>query len=111
MKGYWENGNVKWHPAEKFNTCSYTITIKVKGVPKNAKGLYVKVGGATYFAKGRKTTYTFKMNYQHKKSVKGLGVKCNLYYASNVLGTRVFGFSPARGISYKLKNSVTKYKK
>lgn len=111
VKGYWENGNVKWHPAEKFNTCSYTITIKVKGVPKNAKGLYVKVGGATYFAKGRKTTYTFKMNYQHKKSVKGLGVKCNLYYASNVLGTRVFGFSPARAVSYKLKNSVTKYKK
>lgn len=110
VKGYWENGNVKWHPAETFNTCSYTMTIKLKNVPKNVKGLYWKQGGAAYYAKGRKGTYTFKLYYQTKKAIKGLKLSANLYYVSNTIGGKAVGFSPARAVSYKLKNSTTKYK-
>ena len=113
VKGYWETRSGKktvWHPAEKFNTATYTLTLKLKKVPKNAKGVYVKIGGSTYFLKGNKSTYSVKMTYQHKKSVKGLKVSANLYYVSNNIGGKAVGFSPAKTISYKLKNSITKYK-
>ena len=113
VNGYWEkrsDGGSKWHPSETFYTCSYTMTIKLKNVPKNVKGLYWKQGGAAYYAKGRKDTYTFKLYYQAKKQVKGMKLSTNLYYSSNTISGKAVGFSPAKGVSYKLKNATAKYK-
>lgn len=114
VKGYWEthsDGRLVWHPAETFYTASYNVTIKLRNVPARAKGLYVKSGGAAQYISGRKGTYTYKMYYQAKKPVKGKKLSCYLYYSSNTINKSAVGFSPARGITYRIKNSTVKYKK
>lgn len=114
VNGYWETRSGRksvWHPAETFNTATYYVTVKLRNVPKNAKGLYLKVGSASYYISGRKGTYTYKLYYQAKKSVKGKKMACSLYYSSNTINKKAVGFSPGRAITYKIKNSSTNYKK
>lgn len=110
IKGYWESDG-DWHPTETFNTATYTLTLKMRAVPANVKGLVIKVGGATYYLKGRKGTYTTRMTFRAKGSVKGKKVACVLAYSSNTIGYSAVGIGSARSISYKLANSATNYKK
>lgn len=113
-KGYWETrstGGYVWHPAETFYTASYKVRVTLRNVPARAKGLYLKAGGYSAYQAGRKGTYTFSMTYQAKKPVKGKKLACNLYYSSNTIAKKAVGIGPARGITYKLKNSTTNYKK
>lgn len=113
-KGYWETrstGGYVWHPAETFYTASYKVRVSLRNVPARAKGLYLKAGGYSAYQAGRKGTYTFSMTYQAKKPVKGKKLACNLYYSSNTINKSAVGFSPARGITYKIQNSTVNYKK
>lgn len=107
IPGYWESDG-DWHPTETFNTATYTMTVKVKSAPKNAKGLVLKVGGSTYYAKGNKKTYTFKLYYQDKKKIKGKKMKANFYWSSNSVGSSPLGLSPSKSSSYKIKNGTYK---
>ncbi len=109
INGYWESDG-DWHPTEKFNTATYTITVKVKNVPKNAKGLRMKTGGAVYYAKGNKKTYTFKVTYRDKKKVKGKKLTTNFAYSANSIGNSPLGIGPAKKVTYKIKNGTTKVK-
>ncbi len=113
-KGYWETrstGGYVWHPAETFYTAKYKVRVSLRNVPARAKGLYLKSGGYSAYQAGRKGTYTFSMTYQSKKSVKGKKLSCNLYYSSNTINKSAVGLSPARRITYRIKNSTVKYKK
>ena len=113
-KGYWETrstGGYVWHPAETFYTASYKVRVTLRNVPARAKGLYLKAGGYSAYQAGRKGTYTFSMTYQAKKPVKGKKLACNLYYSSNTIAKRAVGIGPARGLTYRLQNSTTNYKK
>ena len=110
IDGYWESDG-DWHPSEKLNTAKYTATVKVKNVPKNAKGLVMKIGGATYYAKGSKGTYTFKnMTYQDTKKLKGKKLTAKFSYASNIINKSPVGIGPAKSVTYKLKKGTTKVK-
>ena len=109
IQGYWESDG-DWHPAETLNTASYTMTVKVKSAPKNAKGLVLKIGGATYYATGNKKSYTFKLNYQDKKKINGKKMKANFYWSSNTIGKSPLGLSPAKSANYKIKNGTYKVK-
>ena len=110
IKGYWESDG-DWHPTETFNTATYTLTLKMKAVPVNVKGLVIKVGGATYYLKGRKGTYSTTMTFRAKGSVKGKKVAAVLAYSSNTIGYTAVGIGSARTIHYRLRNEVTNYKK
>lgn len=107
INGYWQSNGI-WHPTETFNTASYTITVTVKNVPKNAKGLRMKTGGAVYYTKGNKKTYTFKLYYQDKKTIKGKKMKANFYWSSNSVGSSPLGISPAKKVAYKIKAATYK---
>lgn len=109
INGYWESDG-DWHPTETFNTATYTMTVKVKSVPKKAKGLRLKIGGSTYYAKGNKKTYTFKLYYQDKKKIKGKKMKANFAWSTNTIGKSPLGISPAKSASYKIKNGTYKVK-
>ena len=113
IPGYWEthaNQPSVWRKAQKLNTATYKITVKVKSVPKNAKGLYLNLGGQTYYAKGNKKTYTFKVTSYNKKSIKGKKVSGNFYWSSNTVGNYPLGLSPAKKASYKIKAGTYKIK-
>ena len=113
IPAHWEdhaNQPSVWRPTEKLNTASYTITVKVKSVPKNVKGLYLKIGGSGYFAKGNKTTYTFNDMYQDKKKVKGKKIKASFAYSSNAVGKSALGIGPAKKATYKIKKGTYKVK-
>ena len=113
IPAHWEdhaNQPSVWRPAETLNTASYTITVKVKNVPKGAKGLCLSAGGATYYAKGRKKAYTFKVQYQDKKKIKGKKLKANFAYSSNSIGKSPLGLGPAKSVSYKIKKGTKKIK-
>ena len=105
INGYWESDG-DWHPTETFNTATYTVTVKVKSVPKNAKGLVLKVGGATYYAKGNKKSYTFKLSYQDTKKINGKKMKASFSWSSNNIGKSYLGLSPAKTATYKIKNGT-----
>ncbi len=110
MAGYWEthsDGRLAWHPAETFNTATYTVKVKVKNAPKGIKGLYMKSGSVGYFKKGKKT-YTFKMYYQDKKSLKGKKMSFKFAYASNSFGNKAIGIGPSKTVKYKLKKGTYK---
>ena len=109
ISGYWESDG-DWHPAETLNTATYTMKVNVKGAPKNAKGLVLKVGGSTYYAKGNKKSYTFKLYYQDKKKINGKKLKANFYWSTNTIGKSPLGISPAKSASYKIKNGTYKVK-
>ena len=109
ISGYWESDG-DWHPTETFNTATYTVTVKVKSVPKKAKGLVLKVGGSTYYAKGNKKSYTFKLYYQDTKKISGKKMKASLSWSSNNIGKSYLGLSPAKSASYKIKNGTYKVK-
>lgn len=109
ISGYWESDG-DWHPTETFNTATYTMTVKVKSVPKNAKGLRLKIGGSTYYAKGNKKTYTFKLYYQDKKKIKGKKMKANFAWSTNTIGKSPLGIGPAKTVNYKIKNGTYKVK-
>ena len=113
IPAHWEdhaNQPSVWRPTEKLNTASYTVTVKVKSVPKGAKGLALTIGGTRYYAKGNKKTYTFKLTYQDKKKIKGKKIKANFAYASNSVGKSPLGLGPAKKASYKIKNGTYKVK-
>jgi hypothetical protein len=101
INGYWESDG-DWHPTENFKTASYTVTVNVKNVPKNAKGLVMKVGGSTYYATGNKKSYTFKLTYQDKKSVKGKKLTGAFSWSSNTINKAPVGVGPAKSVSYKI---------
>ena len=107
IPGYWESDG-DYHPTETFKTATYTMTVKVKSVPKNAKGLVLKVGGSTYYATGNKKTYTFKLYYQDKKKIQGKKMKANFYWSSNTVSKSPLGVGPAKAKSYKIKNGTYK---
>jgi len=107
INGYWESDG-DWHPTETFNTATYTMTVKVKNVPKNAKGLYLKIGGSTYYAKGKKTTYTFKNMTYRDRVVKGKQLKATFAYSSNSVGNNPLGLGPSKTVKYKLKTGTYK---
>lgn len=109
INGYWQSNGI-WHPTETFNTASYTITVTVKNVPKNAKGLRMKTGGAVYYTKGNKKTYTFKVTYRDKKKVKGKKISTSFSWSSNSIGSSPLGISPGKSASYKIKNGTYKVK-
>ena len=109
INGYWESDG-DWHPTETFNTATYTMTVKVKSVPKKAKGLRLKIGGSTYYAKGNKKTYTFKLYYQDKKKIKGKKMKANFAWSTNTIGKSPLGIGPAKTVNYKIKNGTYKAK-
>ena len=109
INGYWESDG-DWHPTETFNKATYTITVKVKSVPKNAKGLRMKTGGAVYYAKGNKKTYTFKVSYRDKKAVKGKKISTSFSWSSNSVGSSPLGIGPGKSASYKIKNGTYKVK-
>ena len=109
INGYWESDG-DWHPTETFNKATYTITVKVKNIPKNAKGLRMKTGGAVYYAKGNKNTYTFKVSYRDKKKVKGKKISTSFSWSSNSVGSSPLGVGPGKSASYKIKNGTYKVK-
>ena len=109
INGYWQSNGI-WHPTEKFNTASYTVTVKLKSVPKNVKGLRLKAGNAIYYAKGSKKTYTFKLTYRDTKKIKGKKMSFNLAFASNTINNEAVGVGPAKTVKYKLKNGTYKVK-
>ncbi len=109
IPGYWESDG-DWHPTETFNTATYTITVKVKKVPKNVARRVLKIGGTTYYAKGKKKTYTFKLYYQDKKKIKGKKIKAGFSWSANSVGKSPLGLSPGKTVSYRIKNGTTKYK-
>ncbi len=86
------------------------MTVKLKSVPKNAKGLVLKVGGSTYYATGNKKSYTFKMYYQDKKKIQGKKMKANFYWSNNTISKAPLGLSPAKVANYKIKNGTYKVK-
>ena len=110
IPGYWESDG-DWHPTETLNTCTYTITLSMRNVPANAKGLYIKVGGASYYLRGRKGTYSTKMTFQGRGNLKGKKIAASIAYSSNTIGYSAVGIGSARTINYRLRNEVTKYKK
>ena len=105
INGYWESDG-DWHPSETFNTAKYTIKVSVKKLPKNIKGLRLKVGSATYYAKGRKKTYTFKVKYRDRKKIKGKKITSYFAYSGNTFTNSPLGLSPAKKFSYKIKNGT-----
>ena len=109
INGYWESDG-DWHPTETFNTASYTITVKVKKVPKKIKGLVLKIGGSAYYAKGNKKTYTYKLTYQDTKKVKGKKMTAYFAYSSNSVGSSPLGIGPAKKGTYKIKKGTYKVK-
>ena len=109
INGYWESDG-DWHPTETFNTAKYTITVKVKNVPKKAAGLRMTTGGATYYAKGNKNTYTYTVTYRDKKKVKGKKITTNFAYSSNTNLNSALGIGPAKKATYKIKNGTYKVK-
>lgn len=109
--GNYSDGRVVWIPAETLNTCTYTLTLSMRAVPANAKGLYIKVGGAAYYLKGRKGTYSTRMTFQGKGNLKGKKIAAAIAYSSNTIGYAAVGIGSARTIHYRLRNEVTNYKK
>ena len=109
INGYWESDG-DWHPTETFNTANYTITVKVKNVPSKAKGLRMKVGSSTYYAKGNKKTYTFKLTYRDKSKVKGKKFTANFAWASNTVSSAPVGIGPSKNVSYNIKAGTKKVK-
>ena len=111
IPAHWEdhaNSASVWIKEQKLNTANYKITVKVKKAPKKAKGLVMTIGGSSYYAKGRKKTYTFKVMYQDKKSVKGKKLTARFAWSSNTVAGSPLGIGPAKAKSYKIKAGTYK---
>ena len=111
IDGYWEthaDSRSVWHRSETMNTATYTVKVKLKNVPKDIRGLYLKSNNASYFQKGKKKTYTFKMYYQDRKKLKGKKMTFQFAYASNAFNNKPVGIGPYKKVKYKLKNGTYK---
>ncbi|MBR3148875.1 MAG: hypothetical protein IKF64_01795 [Eubacterium sp.] len=113
IPAHWEyhsGSSPTWRKTQKLKTATYTITVKVKNVPKAAKGLRLKLGGAEYYAKGNKKTYKFKVTSYNAKKVKGIKVKGYFAWSSNNSGNYPFGVGPNKKTTYKIKKGTYKIK-
>ncbi|MBQ7740881.1 MAG: hypothetical protein IJT65_06595 [Eubacterium sp.] len=113
IPAHWEdhaNQPSVWRKTEKLNTANYKVTVKVKSVPKKAKGLVMTIGGTSYYAKGNKKSYTFNLTYQDHKKIKGKKMTAKFAYSSNTNGKSPLGKGPAKTAKYKIKKGTYKVK-